>query len=423
MNKGIRKVSIISAMFSTLLVVNVYSQNEKIEPKFDVEESVRNVADYIVKHSSFEIINTLTGETYKSSKNLSIAKEYRIKSHFNEWRYYNGVLNIGFVALGKVLEEEKYIKYAKRNVSFLFDHTDYFRKQYDVGIFEWDYMPRFRMEMLDDCGAMGAAIMVVDNLDSQKRYKDYLEVVANYIMHDQHRLEDGTYCRKKPYEMTLWADDLYMSVPFLARYAERTGEKKYYEEAIKQVCNFDKYLWDPAKQLYYHGWYDDVQHNSLAYWGRANGWIMMAKVELLNKLPKDHPKRDEIIENLRKQIVGVARYQNISGLWHQLLDHETSFLETSCSAMFTYCIAKAVNEGWLEKRYTHIATKGWDGVASKIQADGQIAGSVMGIAIGENTYYYLSRETPLNHKHSFGSTMLAGSEILKLYKTEIHSIW
>ena len=410
-------------LITTILTLNVFSQNEKIEPTLDVEVSVRAVADKIIRSSSFEIINTQTKESFKTSENLPVKEEYRIKSPFNEWRYYNGVIYIGFIELGKLLEEEKYTRYAKKNISFLFDHTDYFRKQYDAGIFNWDYMPRFRMTWLDDCGAIGASIMEVDRIDPQKRYEEYIDLAADYIMNGQHRLEDGTYCRKEPYEMTLWADDLYMSVPFLVRYAERTGKNEYYDEAIRQVFNFDKHLWDPAKQLYYHAWYDDVKHNSLAYWGRANGWVIMAKVELLNRLPDDHPRRDELIENLRKHIVGLSRYQDDSGLWHQLLDHENSFLETSCTSMFTYGIAKAVNEGWLDKRYTHIATQGWEGIAQKIMADGQVSGTVMGTGIGENTHYYLSRKTPLNSPLGLGAVLLAGTEILKLYKNEIHSIW
>jgi len=408
-----------------LIIYNLHvgAQNEKIEPTFDVEVSVRNVADNIMRNSLFAIVNTQTNELFKSSKGLPVKEEYRIKSIYNEWRYFNGVLNIGFIELGKVLDGKKYLDYAKKNVNFLFDHTDYFRKQYDNGIFVNDYMLRFRLKLLDDCGAMGAGIMAVDKLDPQKRYGEYVDLAANHIMNGVHRLEDGTFCREEPYEMTVWADDLYMSVPFLIRYAERTGKKEFYDEAIKQVLNFDRHLWDPHKQLYYHGWYDDVKHNSLAYWGRANGWIIMAKVELLNNLPKDHPKRDELIENLRKQIVGLAKYQDSSGLWHQLLDHENSFLETSGTAMFTYSIARAVNEGWIDQRYTHIATKGWDGIASNIKADGNVAGIVMGIGIGENTYYYLTRKTPLNSPQGLGAVLLAGTEIIKLYKNGIHTRW
>ena len=83
------------------------------------------------------------------------------------------------------------------------------------------------------------------------------------------------------------------------------------------------------------------------YWGRANGWVMVATAELLELLPQDHPDRAALIDILRKHAEGVATQQSGSGLWHQMLDRPDSYLETSCSAMFTYSMAKGVNRGWL----------------------------------------------------------------------------
>ena len=45
---------------------------------------------------------------------------------------------------------------------------------------------------------------------------------------------------------------------------------------------------------------------------------------------------------------GVASRQSGKGLWHQLLDRPDSYLETSCTAMFSYSMAKGVNRGWLD---------------------------------------------------------------------------
>ena len=284
-------------------------------------------------------------------------------------------------------------------------------------------MQRFRMNMLDDCGAMGAGIMAVNQIDPQKRYRKYLDKAANYVMNDEYRLADGTFCRLVPYEMTVWGDDLYMGLSFLTRYAELTGDEKYFDDAIKQVINFNKYLWDPEKMMYHHGYYADLEYPSLACWGRANGWIIMAQVDLLERLPKDHPKRNFLIGLLRNQIIGLSRDQDISGLWHQLLDFENSFLETSSSAMFTYAIAKAINEGWVDARFKQVATKGWDGIASKIRDDGNVEGIVMGTGLGENTHYYLSRETPLNDSHGLGAVFLAGVEVMKLYESGVPSTW
>jgi len=89
--------------------------------------------------------------------------------------------------------------------------------------------------------------------------------------------------------MTLWADDLYMSVPYLARMGKLTGDNKYFDFAIKQVEQFNKYIYDEATGLYFHTFFNDENMNGVARWGRCNGWVALAQVELLNNLPANHP--------------------------------------------------------------------------------------------------------------------------------------
>jgi len=149
----------------------------------------------------------------------------------------------------------------------------------------------------------------------------------------------------------------------------------------------------------------------------------MAQIELLSQLPEDYPKREELIRLLNRQIVGLSRYQDASGLWHQLLDLENTYLETSATAIFTYAIAKAINEGWVDNRYAYIAAQGWEGLSGRIMADGQVEGICMGTGISAATYYYANRPTPLNDIHGLGATLLAGSEVMKLYQNGIKFKW
>jgi len=406
-----------------LISFNANAQRNHPDPKQDMERVLRNVASNIIQHSTFKIVNSKTGETFTDSKKLPVEASYRVESPYNEWRYWNGVMNIGFLTLGKQLNEQQFIEYAKRNVGFVFDHDDYFRKQYENGIRGTGMEQKFRMSLLDDCGAMGAGIMAVHQIDPQDRYREYLNRASNYIMTKEIRLKDGTFCRTVPYEMTVWGDDLYMSVPFLARMGELTKDQKYFDEAAKQVILFNKHLWDPQLNLFYHCWYDDVQQNGVAHWGRCNGWILMAQVELLDKLPASHPQRAELLNLFTRQIVGLSRYQEASGLWHQLIDKENSYLETSSTAIFTYAVAKAINEGWLDSRYAYIAAQGWEGVTTMILADGQVENICQGTGINTANYYYANRPTPLNDIHGLGAILLAGSEVMKLYQKGIKFVW
>lgn len=377
---------------------------------------VRRIADNVLENTSFKFINKETGETYTTTKGLAYSAQVRNESPYNTWEYWNGVLSVAMVQLGQILNEPKYIEYSKRNYDFIFSNLDYFKKQYDQNVKKSSYTEFFRLGKLDDCGAMAAGLADVYAFDKKPEYMDYLNRVGNYILTKQEKLSDQTLCRPVPRVYTIWADDLYMSIPYLGRMGKLTGENKYYDFAVQQVENFGKYLYNPSNGLYYHCWYSDVNMNGVAHWGRCNGWVMMATAELLNILPEDHPKRAEMIRMLLRQIVGVSRYQDTSGLWHQVLDKPDSYLESSCTAMFVYSIAKAVNKGWIDPRYMSIAKNGWQGLNTKIQADGQVQDICIGTGISEDIKFYYDRPVKLNDIHGLGAIMLAGIEMMKVKK-------
>ncbi len=420
------KTSFMNKIFAILFLITIchFSNGQSVHPNptNDIEIVLQNISENVIRHSSFKIINTETKETFTKSEGLPISDIYRVESPYNTWTYWNGVLNIAFLELAETFDDNKYRDYVKRNVSFVFDHEPYFRKQYEAGVCADDMNQRFRFNMLDDCGAIGASFIENQKYNPQARYREYIDIAADYIMNKEYRLKDGTFART-PKEMKVWADDMYMSIPFLARMGTLTGDQKYFDEAANQVILFNKTLWDEQTRLFFHVWYDDTKQHGVAHWGRANGWTVVAQVDLLERLPVDHPKRDTLISLLTRQIIGLSRYQDQSGMWHQLLDKESTFLETSCTAMFTYAIAKAVNEGWLHKRYAYIAAQGWRGIENRITADGQIKDISQGTAVCTATYYYAQRNTPLNDIHGIGAVLLAGCEVLKLHQNGIPYQW
>jgi unsaturated rhamnogalacturonyl hydrolase len=313
--------------------------------------------------------------------------------------------------------------FSLQSFDFIFSNLEYFKKQYEEKVPGSSFLQYFRLNKLDDCGAMSAALADVNILARKKEYQDYLEKATNFITNKQVRLNDGTFVRPEPRKMTLWADDLYMSVPFLSRMGKLTGDMKYFDDAIKQVKNFTKYLYDPATGLFYHCWYSDVQLNGVSHWGRCNGWIMLAQTELLNNLPANHPEKKNLIKLLLKQIAGVSRWQDTTGLWHQVLDKPDSYLETSCTAMFVYSIARAVNEGWIDKSYLSVAVNGWNGLKTKIQPDGKVQDICIGTGIEDNLLFYYNRPTELNDLHGLGAVILAGTEMIKAEQKEKNKIY
>jgi unsaturated rhamnogalacturonyl hydrolase len=389
--------------------------------KSDSDEAViRKVADYVIEHTEFAFEGEKDKKTYKTTDEIPDDVEVKFKSSFGEWHYTMGVLNMAMVNLSKFLNEDKYFDFAAEHIAFGFDNYKFFQKRFkrDRQHYRYPFGQLWTMKELDDFGAMGASIIDIYEKIKRPDYKEYIENGAKRITQGQERLEDSTLVRTFPHEMTLWADDLYMSVPFLVRLGRFTGDNKYYDDAIHQVLKFSDYLWDDARELYWHCYYSDLKRNGVAHWGRCNGWVLMAQVHLLNILPADYPKRDLIIKNLERQILGIAKYQGSDGLWHQILDRTDSYTESSCSAMFVYGIARAINEGWIDKRYSSIAVSGWNGLINeKILPDGQVKDICVGTGIEDDMVFYYHRPARTNEKHGLGAVIDAGIEIIRLKNT------
>lgn len=383
--------------------------------------ALRTVADAVRKDATFDFFDSKDGRVFASTSEAPASAQLQPKSRYNDWRYWNGVLNIAMIRLGVAFNDTNYARFADQNIAFSFNNSGFFRQKYH-GEGKWNYPfgQFFTMEELDDCGAMGASVIDVYSRNKQGRYKNYLDLAANHIEKVQARLDDGTLVRSFPRHWTVWADDLYMSISFLSRMGELTADARYFDDAARQVLNFHKYLFDAEKQLMYHCWYSDTRNHGVAFWGRANGWSMLAQADLLDRLPRNHRDRDTLIALFRRDIAGIVRYQSEDGMWHQLLDKPDSFEETSCSAMFVYAVARAIDKGYIDVKYAPIAQRAWRAILNKIRPNGDIEGVCTGTGVGEDLKFYYTRPAPTNDVHGIGAVLLAGTEVMQLTKLATH---
>ena len=165
-------------------------------------------------------------------------------------------------------------------------------------------------------------------------------------------------------------------------------------------------------------------HPGVAHWGRANGWMVMAQCQLLDYLPIKHPKRAPLILLLREHLLGLARFQTANGMWRQLIDKSDSFLESSCTAMFTYGFAKAVNMGWISDIYTSVAIRGWVGLVTDcILDDGQLDKVSTGFNFKQDLPFYYNIPLEPGGDHGIGAAIYAGMEIYKLNGSYRDCVW
>ncbi len=402
---------IIPSAILFLFVVTGFSQ-----PAGNDESIIRSIADRIVQNTTWDFIDRSNGEILKKITEDNYSPSVQIRSPYNTWNYWNGVLNIAMIDFAAFFNEPEYKQWAEKNYAFAFDNVAVFQEHYKPFMNKWSYPfgQYIVTQELDDCGAMGAGLIEVYREVQREDYKAYLNKAAEHILTRQERLEDGTLVRSGPHRFTLWADDLYMGIAFLSRMGALTGDPEYFDDAAFQVIQFTHYLCNPCTQLYYHGYYSDINQQNVAHWGRCNGWVMMAQADLLELLPENHPQRDTLLEIFLRQVIGISRYQDQTGLWHQLIDKSDSYLESSCSAMFIYSIARAVNNGWIPESYGSIARQGWKGLKAKIRDDGQVEDICIGTGMEDNLVFYYERPAQLNDIHGLGAILLAGVEMLKL---------
>ena len=141
----------------------------------------------------------------------------------------------------------------------------------------------------------------------------------------------------------------------------------------------------------------------------------MALIELLSILPKSHKGYNSVLKQFNKHLNGLISYQSGSGFWHQLLDKNDSYLETSATAIITYAIAKAINEGIIDKlAFSPIAILGWNAISSKINSNGQIDGTCVGTGMGFDPALYFHRPVNKFAAHGYGPMFLVGAEIIRL---------
>jgi unsaturated rhamnogalacturonyl hydrolase len=383
----------------------------------EVERVTRLVADGVLADATFSFVDE-AGHRYATLAGVPDSARIRPASVYQDWRYWNGVLDLAMLRLADALGDARYRDFARRNVAFAFDSAPWFQARYR-GEDKWAYPfgERIVMRELDDYGAMGSAVQEVMSAVPDPRYRAWVDSAAAYLEGSQGRLADGTLVRSSPRRWTLWADDLFMSVPFLARMAALTGESRYLDDAARQVVAYNHYLFDEGTGLMTHEWYSDTGRRGVAFWGRANGWAVVAEVDLLDHLPPDYPRRDTLLALFRRHVEGLARRQDSDGLWHQLLDREDSYPETSASAMFTYAVARGVDQGYLDPRYAEVARRGWAGVATRVRDDGMIEGICTGTSVSDDITDYYRRPTPLNDVHGVATVLLAGSEVVRLFRT------
>lgn len=391
----------------------------------NVKALLDKVYNYLNAVTPAEMMNKKTGIAITDVNALdtnTVLKQgdFRLTSY--EW----GVTYSAFQRAFETTKDQRYAEYVKTRFDFLAKWIPAVKQKFSL-----EYIRKNRLlsqpidpHALDDGGAVCASMIKAQNSGLNNNLRPIIDHLSDYVVNKEYRLEDGTLARMRPQANTLWLDDLYMGVPTMALMGKLTGEKKYYDDAVNQVRLFSQRMFNKEKGVYMHGWVKRMEHHPEFRWARANGWALMTMSEVLDVLPGNHPGRAFVLQQFKDHVNGLMQYQDGTGFWHQLLDRNDSYLETSATAIYAYCISHAVNKGWLDAMtYAPAAILAWNAVSTKVNAQGQVEGTCVGTGMAFDPAFYYYRPVNVFAAHGYGPVILATAEIYQLlnqFKFEIN---
>ena len=281
------------------------------------------------------------------------------------------------------------------------------------------YCQDYTDKMIDDQGNITGYNILDYNLDNirtghfvSRMYNQWpepknllaMQTMMKQLQDQPRTVADKVFWHKAIYSYQVWLDGIFMGLPFRCLTAPVTekslakGKKKVqasqlkiqsiYDDAVNQLKITYQRTLDPKTGLNRHAydetrktfWADKETGLSQHCWGRAQGWYTMALIEILDAMPKDYPRRSELIDLLQKDFDAILKWQDAkTGLWYQVMDsplREGNYLESTCSAMFTYALLKAYRLGYVGEKYQQAGIRAYKGMINnfiKVNADKSIS--------------------------------------------------
>ncbi len=325
---------------------------------------------------------------------------------YGQWFYAIQVGHYGLLHVAKKLGKSEYIEYFKESIGSLcrmFDYAQYDRETFRAASFLYSSTKR---NDLDSIGTIGMNVWEYVQLTGDEEGKKMLATLVKDLDKVPRTADDNVFYRIK----TFWADDFFMSIPFLSRLG---GE--FVDEAVHTIKGFSKRLYMPEKKIYSHIYFVEEGKKNCIPWGRGNGWVLLALSEFLLYTPEDHPEREYVLNLFREFSEGILNFQGEKGMWHQVIDDHETYEESSGTGMYIIALSRGVKNGWLDKSVTPEIVKAWERLA-EICIDEE--GNALNICVGSGCHmereYYKKLGSCINDDHGIGIFLAAASEVIDL---------
>jgi len=322
--------------------------------------------------------------TSTENDRLTDVAEYTVQRDMENEVWQKGVAINGLLAT----DREEYVEAAKRLVDRAVETQNSdgqlsYGPSYPIEVFKhgaeydahWEIAERKAMNT-NNTTSIGHGVLDLYRRTGDERYLEAAEGEYEHLQSVE-RTDDGGIPHHVPETAGvkgLWIDSVYMMCPFFARYGEAADEPAAFDEAAKQLLVHAKHLQDPHTGLFRHIWHERPNsYPQSTFWARGNGWAQAAIVDVIEHLPDDHPKVDELAEVFRDVASSIVELQDASGFWHNVVDDHQTPLETSGTLMYTYAFKRALDLGIVEdETYERAARKAMDVCRNVVDEDGAV---------------------------------------------------
>jgi unsaturated rhamnogalacturonyl hydrolase len=204
------------------------------------------------------------------------------------------------------------------------------------------------------------------------------------------------------------SDAVFMGGPIEAQVGRLTGEAKYYDMSLRNM----RFLL--ALDLRSDGLYRHSPLNQAA-WGRGNGFPALGLALSLSYFPPEQAGREEILRAFRAHMAALARFQDPTGAWHEVIDVPGSYRELTATCMIGFSMLRGVRSGWLEKdRYLPLAEKAWHAVRTRVAPDGGLVDVCISTGKQPSLRAYLDRTAILGPDQRGGAmALLIATEVAR----------
>ena len=268
-------------------------------------------------------------------------------------------------------------------------------------------------------------LIELNDMVNNKEFEDLCIEWANWLLNCIPRTKEGGFQHVtsangdrlgvRLNESEMWIDTLFMTVLFLNKMGQKYQNQAWIDESIHQVLLHIKYLYNKETGLFYHGWSFNRNDNfGGIFWCRGNSWFTLGILDYVEmfKGTLNAGIKTFIVDTYKAQVNKLKDLQAPSGLWHTVLDDETSYEEVSGSAAIAAGMLKGVRLGILDDSYLECTQKAIKAIVENIDKDGTVLNVSGGTGMGYDADHYKNiLIAPMAYGQSL--TILALAEALK----------